>query len=64
MWGIYLYWKRRGINLKGDLEILEEYRKVARFMSKCYGENVEVVLHDLRDISSSSIEIFKIHVSG
>ena len=50
--------------MKGDLEILEEYRKVARFMSKCYGENVEVVLHDLRDISSSSIEIFNNHVSG
>lgn len=50
--------------LKGDLEILEEYRKVAKFMSKCYGENVEVVLHDLRDVSCSSIEIFNNHVSG
>ncbi|WP_432204719.1 helix-turn-helix transcriptional regulator [Cetobacterium somerae] len=50
--------------MKGDLEILEEYRKVAKFMSKCYGENVEVVLHDLRDVSCSSIEIFNNHVSG
>lgn len=56
--------KKEGIKLKGDLEILEEYRKIARFMSKCYGENVEVVLHDLRDVSCSSIEIFNNHVSG
>ena len=55
---------REGMELKGDLEILEEYRKVARFMSKCYGENVEVVLHDLRDVSCSSIEIYNNHVSG
>ena len=50
--------------LKEDLEILDEYKKIAKFMSCCYGENVEVILHDLRDISSSGVEIFNAHVSG
>lgn len=44
--------------------ILEKYIIVGEFISKCFGENVEVILHDLRDIKHSGIKIFNNHVSG
>lgn len=44
--------------------ILEKYMVVGEFISKCFGENVEVILHDLRDIKHSGIKIFNNHVSG
>lgn len=47
-----------------DRKILEEYKRIAKFMSCCYGDNVEVVLHDLIDISESGVEIYNGHISG
>ena len=43
---------------------LEKYIPLAEFLSKCYGDNVEVVLHDIADLDHSAIAIFNNHVSG
>lgn len=43
---------------------LEQYKPLAEFLSLCYGENVEVVLHDISDLDHSAIAIFNNHVSG
>lgn len=50
--------------MEKDIKILEEYKKIAKFMSCCYGENVEVILHDLIDINESGVEIYNGHISG
>lgn len=44
--------------------ILQKYMVIGEFISKCFGENVEVILHDLRDIEHSGIKIFNNYVSG
>lgn len=44
--------------------LLEKYIPLAEFLSRCYGENVEVVLHDISDLDHSAIAIFNNHVSG
>lgn len=43
---------------------LEKYIPLAEFLSRCYGDNVEVVLHDISDLDHSAIAIFNSHVSG
>ena len=43
---------------------LEKYIPLAEFLSQCYGENVEVVLHDISDLDHSAIAIYNNHVSG
>jgi predicted transcriptional regulator YheO len=45
-------------------EIFEKYKILCEFISKCFGENVEVILHDLKDIEHSGIAIYNNHVSG
>ncbi|MGF6907730.1 helix-turn-helix transcriptional regulator [Fusobacterium sp. PH5-44] len=44
--------------------IFKKYEIICEFISKCFGENVEVILHDLRDIDHSGIKIYNNHVSG
>jgi len=44
-------------------DILKKYKVICEFISKCFGENVEVMLHDLRDIDHSGIKIYNNHVS-
>lgn len=43
---------------------LEKYKPLAEFLSQCYGNNVEVVLHDISDLDHSAVAIFNSHVSG
>lgn len=45
-------------------EKLEKLIPLAEFLSQCYGDNVEVVLHDIADLDHSAIAIFNNHVSG
>lgn len=45
-------------------EKLEKYLPIAEFLSRCYGNNVEVVLHDISDLDHSAIAIYNNHVSG
>ena len=43
---------------------LERYIPLAEFLSKCYGDDVEVVLHDIANLEHSAIAIYNNHVSG
>lgn len=43
---------------------LEKYKPLAEFLSQCYGDNVEVVLHNIADLDHSAVAIFNSHVSG
>lgn len=43
---------------------LQPYIGLAEFLAHCYGENVEVVVHDISDLDRSAIAIFNNHVSG
>lgn len=45
-------------------EQLKKYIPLAEFLSRCYGDNVEVVLHDISDLDHSAIAIYNNHVSG
>lgn len=42
----------------------QEYKRIGEFISKCFGSNVEVVLHDLREMEHSGIKFFNNEVSG
>ncbi len=44
--------------------IFEEYKIVGEFISRCFGSNVEVVLHDLRDFEHSGVKIYNNYISG
>jgi len=44
-------------------EKLKSYIPLVEFLSKCYGENVEVVLHSVSDLDHSTIAIYNNHVS-
>lgn len=43
---------------------LEQYIPLAEFLSRCYGDNVEVALHDIADLDHSAVVIYNNHVSG
>lgn len=43
---------------------LEQYKPLAEFLSRCYGDNVEVVLHDISNLDHSAVAIYNNHVSG
>lgn len=43
---------------------LEKYIPLCEFLSKCYSDDVEVVLHDVSDLDHSAIAIYNNHVSG
>jgi len=45
-------------------EIFAQYAVICEFISKCFGENVEVILHDLRDIDHSRVKIYNNYISG
>ncbi|MDR3259825.1 MAG: PAS domain-containing protein [Fusobacteriaceae bacterium] len=45
-------------------KIFKKYKPLCEFISKCFGENVEVTLHDMRDIEHSCIAIYNNYVSG
>lgn len=45
-------------------QIFEKYKVVGEFISKCFGSNVEVVLHDLRDFEHSGVKIYNSYISG
>lgn len=45
-------------------EKLSMYIPLAEFLSCCFGDNVEVVLHDVSNLDNSAVVIFNNHVSG
>jgi predicted transcriptional regulator YheO len=48
-----------------DQELLDQAVNFAEFMSSCFSDNVEVVVHDMRgDLDHSAIAFFNNHVSG
>lgn len=44
--------------------IFERYKVMGEFISRCFGSNVEVVLHDLRDFEHSGVKIYNSYISG
>lgn len=47
-----------------DKEALQQYVAVAEFFSKVFADNVEIAIHSLEDLASSTVAIFNNHVSG
>lgn len=43
--------------------IFEKYRIIGEFISKCFGNHIEVVLYDLRNFEKSGIKIYS-HIIG
>ena len=43
--------------------IFEKYRIIGEFISKCFGNHIEVVLYDLRNFEKSGIKIYS-HITG
>ena|GEM_PF-60584 len=63
--GICIEYRMGAVLLEVDIHPkLKEYIPLAEFMSKCYGDNVEVVLHDISDLDHSAVAIYNSHVSG
>ena len=46
-----------------DKELLSTYVKLAEFMSLCFSEDVEVLVHDVEHLDRSAIAIFNNHIS-
>lgn len=44
--------------------IFEQYKIMGEFISRCFGSNVEVVLHDLRNFEHSGVKIYNNYISG
>ena len=43
--------------------IFEKYKIIGEFISKCFGNHIEVVLYDLRNFEKSGIKIYS-HITG
>ncbi|MFV0399848.1 MAG: transcriptional regulator [Oscillospiraceae bacterium] len=50
--------------MSNNRERLQLYIDLAAFLANCYGENVEVAVHDISDLDHSAIAIYNNHVSG